>query len=246
MQAEEATSKRRAAAGPKRPAGESAARKRPAGGGRDGEAPEPNRDSISRQRVIEAAIQCILEQGFYRASSNAIAERAGVSWGVIQYHFGSREALMLAVLEEGTRRLNETVLTAEITGDTVTERVAQYMDILASYYGSPEYLAFTQVLINLVHDPRTSQQTRETMARIVESASPELRRLQRKVLAGTGVRRPAVRSLLFHALRGLSLSHLMLDTMPDQSDAPRYLLEQRQLLAQALSMLIEAQGKHGA
>jgi len=29
-----------------------------------------------RQRVIEAAIQCILEQGFYRASSNAIAERA--------------------------------------------------------------------------------------------------------------------------------------------------------------------------
>ena len=56
-------------------------------------------DSISRQRVIDAAIACILDQGFYRASSNAIAERAGVTWGVIQYHFGTREALMLAVLE---------------------------------------------------------------------------------------------------------------------------------------------------
>ena len=48
---------------------------------------------------------------------------------VIQYHFGSREALMLAVLADGTERLNETLVTAEITGGTVTERVAQYADI---------------------------------------------------------------------------------------------------------------------
>ena len=200
-------------------------------------------DSISRQRVIDAAIACIIDQGFYRASSNAIAERAGVTWGVIQYHFGTREALMLAVLEEGTRRLNDIVVTAEITGETVTERVAQYMDILLKYYGSLDYLAFSQVLINLTHDPRTSQQTRETMARIGESANPELNRLQRKVLAGTGIRRPAVRSLLFHALRGLALSHVMLETLPEQPHTPRHFPEQRRLLAEALGMLIEAQSQ---
>jgi len=200
-------------------------------------------DSISRQRVIDAAIACIIDQGFYRASSNAIAERAGVTWGVIQYHFGTREALMLAVLEEGTRRLNDVVVTAEITGETVTERVAQYMDILLKYYGSLDYLAFSQVLINLTHDPRTSQQTRETMARIGESANPELNRLQRKVLAGTGIRRPAVRSLLFHALRGLALSHVMLETLPEQPQTPRHFPEQRRLLAEALGMLIEAQSQ---
>ena len=200
-------------------------------------------DSISRQRVIDAAIACIIDQGFYRASSNAIAERAGVTWGVIQYHFGTREALMLAVLEEGTRRLDDIVVTAEITGETVTERVAQYMDILLKYYGSLDYLAFSQVLINLTHDPRTSQQTRETMARIGESANPELNRLQRKVLAGTGIRRPAVRSLLFHALRGLALSHVMLETLPEQPQTPRHFPEQRRLLAEALGMLIEAQSQ---
>lgn len=200
-------------------------------------------DSISRQRVIDAAIACIIDQGFYRASSNAIAERAGVTWGVIQYHFGTREALMLAVLEEGTRRLNDIVVTAEITGETVTERVAQYMDILLKYYGSLDYLAFSQVLINLTHDPRTSQQTRETMARIGESVNPELNRLQRKVLAGTGIRRQAVRSLLFHSLRGLALSHLMLETLPEQPHTPRHFPEQRRLLAEALGMLIEAQSQ---
>ena len=200
-------------------------------------------DSISRQRVIDAAIACIIDQGFYRASSNAIAERAGVTWGVIQYHFGTREALMLAVLEEGTRRLNDIVVTAEITGETVTERVAQYMDILVKYYGSTDYLAFSQVLINLTHDPRTSRQTRETMARIGESVNPELNRLQRKVLAGTGIRRQAVRSLLFHSLRGLALSHVMLETLPEQPHTPRHFPEQRRLLAEALGMLIEAQSQ---
>jgi AcrR family transcriptional regulator len=216
-----------------------------AGGQARGEAggQEPSRDGISRQRVIESAIQCILDQGFYRASSNAIAERAGLSWGVIQYHFGNRETLMLAVLEEGARRLNDIILTAEITGETVTERVAQYMDILVKYYGSPNYLAFTQVLLNLAHDPRTSEQTRQTMARISESANPELRRLQRRVLAGTGIRRQAVQTLLFHALRGLAVSHLMLETLPDQASRGRHIADQRRLLAEALGMLIEAQSQ---
>jgi TetR/AcrR family transcriptional regulator, regulator of cefoperazone and chloramphenicol sensitivity len=204
------------------------------------------REPETRQRLIDAAVACILEQGFYRASSNAIAERAGVSWGVIQYHFGSREALMLAVLEEGARRLNEILLTGEITGGTVTERVAQYMDILARYYGSPQYLAYTQVLLNLEHDPRTSAQARETMARISESAAPELNRLLRKVLAGTGIRRQAVRAVLFHALRGLSLSHVMLGTLPDLADQSRQFPEQRRLLAEALSSLIEAERGHRA
>jgi len=201
------------------------------------------RDGVSRQRVINAAIQCIHDQGLYRASTNAIAERAGVTWGVIQYHFGTREALMVAVLEEGTRRLNQILLTAEISGESVTERIAQYMDILARYYGSTDYLAFTQVLINLSHDPRTSQQARETMARIGESAQPELRRLERRVLAGTGIRRPAVKALLFHALRGLALSHVMLGVLPDHHADSRQYSERQALLAQALGLLVEAQGK---
>src|SRR5215470_15095203 len=76
---------------------------------------KPNGDGDSCQRVLDAAVRCILEQGLYRASSNAIAEQAGLSWGVIQYYFGTREALMLAVLEEGARRLQEAVENATIT-----------------------------------------------------------------------------------------------------------------------------------
>jgi AcrR family transcriptional regulator len=206
----------------------------------------PYGDRASRQRIVDAAVACILEQGLYRASSNAIADRAGLSWGVIQYYFGNRETLMLAVLEEGAQRLTQIVQTADISGDTVTGRVEQYMDILQRYYGSPDYLVFIQVLLSLSHDPRTSEQTLQTMERINEAANPELRRLQSKVLAGTGTRRPAVRSLMFHALRGLALSHTMLGTVPSleqlQRQQEREFPAQRKLLAEALALLIKEQG----
>lgn len=208
---------------------------------------KPPGDNASRQRVLDAAIQCILEQGLYRASSNAIAEQAGLSWGVIQYYFGTREALMLAVFEEGARRLDAAVADAVITGDTLTERVESFMEILARYYGSPDYLAFTQVLISLTHDPRTSEQTRQAMEAINGATQPPLRRLQAEVLAGTGVSRPEVASLLFHSLRGLALSHVMLSTVPsvDLPLVSREFPAQRKLLAEALALLIAQVGSAG-
>lgn len=208
----------------------------------------PPGDSASRQRVLDAAVQCILEQGLYRASSNAIAEQAGLSWGVIQYYFGTREALMLAVLEEGARRLDGAVRDAEIAGQTLTERVESYLEILGRYYGSPDYLVFTQVLISLSHDPRTSAQTRERLERVNTTTQPPMRRLQAQVLQGTGVTEPAVASLLFHSLRGLALSQVMLSTIPsvDLPEVSREFPAHRQLLAEALALLIEHKGAEAA
>ena len=202
---------------------------------------KPNGDGDSRQRVLDAAVRCILEQGLYRASSNAIAEQAGLSWGVIQYYFGTREALMLAVLEEGARRLQVAVQDATITGETISERVESYLDILMRYYGTPDYLAFIQVLISLSHDPKTSEQTRQHLDRVNEASQPPLRRLQAEVLAGTGITSPDLGSLLFHSLRGLALSQVMLGTIPsvDLPAAAQEFPGQRRLLAQALALLIE-------
>jgi len=199
-------------------------------------------DPGTRQKVVDAAIQCILEQGFYRASSNAIAERAGLSWGVIQYYFGSRESLMLAVVEEGTTRLLDDLAKADITGHSMTERLEQYFKILESYYGEPEYLAFIQVLLNLGHDPRTSAQTRDAITRNTSAIDAELSRLTSQLFAGTGIRRRALRSFVFHVLRGLALSEVMLTTLPfDTQTMVKSASDQRRLLARAVSLLIESE-----
>lgn len=195
----------------------------------------------TRQHVIEAAIRCIMEKGFYRASSNAIAERAGLTWGVIQYYFGTRESLMLAVLQEGSRRLGDRVSAAHITGSTTAERMEQFFDVLADYYAAPDYLAFVQVLVNLSHDPHASAQTRQTLVELNERADPELNRLLSEVL-GDATARPDIRTLVFHTLRGLSISHVMLNTVEPIRRTPNQaeFLNERRLLARALTMLVES------
>jgi AcrR family transcriptional regulator len=192
--------------------------------------------------VIDAAIQCILEQGFYRASSNAIAEAAGLSWGVIQYYFGSRESLMLAVLQEGNRRLIETLSSGDINADTMSERLEQYFVIIEKHYGDQEYLAFVQVLLNLSHDPRTSEQTHKAMIEGAEQISQQIDRLTTQLFAGTGIRRAALKQFPFIVLRGLALSEVMLTTLPfDTRAIQKRVLEQRRMLADATAWLIESE-----
>src|ERR1700745_1153957 len=59
--------------------------------------------------VMEETIRCVREEGFAAASTRRIIERAGVSWGVIQYHFGDRDGLLAAVIEEGMTNLVDTL-----------------------------------------------------------------------------------------------------------------------------------------
>ena len=76
----------------------------------------------ARGQIDDAAIATILELGFYRASSNEIARTANVSWGSIQYHFGTREGLLLAVVEELNQRFTTSVNQAHVSGRTLEER----------------------------------------------------------------------------------------------------------------------------
>src|SRR5882757_6476754 len=56
--------------------------------------------AATRARVLDAVVESILDKGYYRTSSNEIARRAGVTWGTLQHQFGSRELLLLEVLNQ--------------------------------------------------------------------------------------------------------------------------------------------------
>ena len=194
--------------------------------------------------VIDAAVACILERGFYRASSNEIARRAGVTWGVIQHHFGTREALMLAVLQDGAGEFTEVLADAAIEGDTVAERLDQLVDILARHYGEPRYLAYVQVALNMDHDPATSAEVRATMREVAERSTADVRRLVREALGpATGV--PDLSTTIFLALRGFVVSQQLMETMAYDAVPPTTdrVARQRRLLAQALAPFIEQAGR---
>ncbi len=63
------------------------------------------RGGLTREKVILAAAECVAEEGFAAAHTNRIAERAGVTWGVLQHHFGDQAGLLDAVLERGMEEM---------------------------------------------------------------------------------------------------------------------------------------------
>lgn len=65
---------------------------------RAGRAPRDDGDS-TRARILEAAGQLFAEQGYADTTSKAICLRAKSNPAAINYHFGSRDALYMAVLE---------------------------------------------------------------------------------------------------------------------------------------------------
>lgn len=199
----------------------------------------------TRDRVIKAAIECIIELGFYRGSStNEIARRAGVTWGVIQWYFGNREGLMLAVLEDGASHMVETVEQARIDGTTVVERMSQLIDAFSAHYARPDYLASLQVLLNLDHDPRTSADVRKTMSEVAERSNGHVRRLLREAL-GPAASKPDLATAIFLVIRGFAFSQQLLESMAYDTLAPKRDRGQRhrRLLAEMLAPYVEMAAK---
>jgi TetR/AcrR family transcriptional regulator, regulator of cefoperazone and chloramphenicol sensitivity len=54
----------------------------------------------SRQRLLEAAVQCFAEQGFAKTSTRTIAGHAGVNIASISYYFGDKAGLYRAAFTE--------------------------------------------------------------------------------------------------------------------------------------------------
>lgn len=72
--------------------------------------PDPFRPSRSdgsdtKTRILAAAFERIARDGYAKLSVREIAKDAGVNHALINYHFKTKDKLMLAVLDEANRRL---------------------------------------------------------------------------------------------------------------------------------------------
>jgi len=79
-----------------------------------------------REQLLDVAIDVFGEHGFAGGSLRTIAEQAGVSHATLLQHFGSKEGLLTAVLEEWDRRTVQNTLT-EISGLNYFRRLPEVM-----------------------------------------------------------------------------------------------------------------------
>ncbi|WP_329216845.1 TetR/AcrR family transcriptional regulator [Streptomyces sp. NBC_01485] len=67
---------------------------------RDGMSARTTRSEERRAEIVRAALEVIAERGYRGASLAAVAERVGLTQQGLLHHFPSKEALLVAVLQE--------------------------------------------------------------------------------------------------------------------------------------------------
>lgn len=63
--------------------------------------------AATRGAILDAALRRLTQDGYARLNLRDIAQEAGVNHALINYHFGSKQQLVLAVLDAANRRLIE-------------------------------------------------------------------------------------------------------------------------------------------
>ena len=178
------------------------------------------RGARTRDAIIVETVRCINEEGFAAASANHIAERAGVTWGVIQYHFGDRNGLLSAVIAHGFQGFRLAIQSVSVPDGTSHQRVEAVVDAAWSAFSSPESRASLEILI--------SARSGQTTARLggLDDMARDMRALSGVLIGdgtGSGPQDAVVSELLWAALRGLVMAQ-MLTSRPIDSSQERALL----------------------
>src|SRR5947208_10981516 len=71
------------------------------------EGEEPSLETQRRRQVMQAVVDCVAEEGFSRTTMRKVAEKAGVSTGMLVYYFGSKKEMVNAALAYASRSFVE-------------------------------------------------------------------------------------------------------------------------------------------
>lgn len=158
----------------------------------------------TRQRVIQVAVREINRVGYAKATSSAIAKRAKVSWGVIQYHFGSKLGLDYGVVLEGMASMERQLKNLQIEGEDRRGRVERLVEELFDIMCSDLSRAAGEVLLNLRYKAAND---RSHVAKLIEM-SREMEQLLVNAFERAVCKKinPALSSTAMSVLRGFNVS----------------------------------------
>ncbi|MGZ4510877.1 MAG: TetR/AcrR family transcriptional regulator [Mycobacterium sp.] len=175
------------------------------------------RGDETRAKIIDETVRCIMDEGFAAATAKHVAERAGVTWGVIQYHFGDRNGLLMAVVDDGVARLVDSLSSADVGDLPLRERIEVVVDTAWACYSSPTSLAAFEILRATRGGP--GEASRRHLLDM-NSAIAELGRLITEDPADDGVA-----EVIWAALRGVVLAQMIIGTPIDWQSERRALID---------------------
>jgi len=171
---------------------------------------QEERSASTRERLLDATIESLVEVGYAGTSTTAICARAGLSRGAQLHHYPTKADLVIgAVGHLAKRRAAELVAELPRSG-SADERLSRALDaIWASFSG-----ALFSAALELWVAARSDRGLRANLVRFEREVGRKMARLFGE-LAGpdsAGVRDfGALLELTFHVMRGMALQRILRD-----------------------------------
>jgi len=120
------------------------------------------RTAETRAKIIDAVVTAIDELGFQKTTASEITRRAGVTWGAVQHHFGAKDGILAAVLEDSFERFARRIADFPDEEAPVEKRVAFFVDRAWEHFSSPHYRSTFEILLNATGEDSETVPTWQT------------------------------------------------------------------------------------
>lgn len=168
---------------------------------------QAERSATTREALLNATLECLVEDGYANTTTARVAERAGVSRGAHLHHFQTRATLVAAAADHLTLRRGEHLMKAVDALPTGPTRVAQGLDLIWNSYNNPLY----QATLDLWTHARTDAELRDHLIPIERRLDRQTMELSRRLFPDAAERPDFERvvELALATIRGL----VVLDTL---------------------------------
>jgi AcrR family transcriptional regulator len=173
---------------------------------------EQERSRVTRQRLMEATVECLLEYGWSGTTTTVVAERAGVSRGAQLHHYPTRNELVVAAVQHVGQARHAELEAAASTLPAGPRRTETVLTMLADLYTGPLFQAALELWVAARTDPALHAVTAPLEVEVGRQTHRAAVRMLNADEQQPGVRETVQATLDF--LRGLGLAAILSDDLP--------------------------------
>ncbi|MEX0875639.1 MAG: TetR/AcrR family transcriptional regulator [Actinomycetota bacterium] len=114
---------------------------------------QEERSAATRERLLDATIETLVEKGYGRTTTTEIVRRAGLSRGAQVHHFPTKAELVNSAVAHLAFKREQEIRAEFARLDPKADRVSAAIDLLWSGYAGPLFTAALEIIVAARTDP---------------------------------------------------------------------------------------------
>ncbi len=135
--------------------------------------PKQTRSIQTKEKILDAALELFCEKGYYKTTTNEIAQRAGVSIGSLYSYFKDKDTVFLEILEKYHQKFNnaksELLADLDLMRSDIRQWLRALIDILIKVHEESRELNRELTVLSF-YNPQVAQILDQNIQRTMKSS----------------------------------------------------------------------------